>query len=396
MPDARIKTQNPADFYGTAARLLGRAARFRYARARSAPLRPEAVSLAVAGRCNSRCIMCNIWRQSKEHPNIKVLELSRDEIVGLFSRPLFSGLVELDLTGGEPHLRDDLVEIVLGVAGLKKKFLPRLRSIVITSNGLLPERIISNYQKILEGLKDTRIDLVSVASIDGIGATHDKIRGTQGAFKLAAGTIGGLLELREKYANYRIGVKTTVLPQNIDSLDDILAFAVKENLFHIISPAFFTEARFRNADKRKALQLRPTDLEKLANFYNRPELKTNYFYSRIWDSLAAGRKGWSCTAAYNYMFIEFDGTAYPCELLPEPIGNVKEQNPEVIWEGVQAQYWRERTDKTETCRHCIEPGAVRYSAVAEGLSYLGFLRKLGSRRFRETLYGEGFIKYLRK
>lgn len=389
-----MKTQNSGNFYRTAARLLGRAARFRSARQRVTPLQPEAVSLAVTGRCNSRCIMCNIWRQSREHPNIKDMELSRDEIVSLFSRPLFSGLVELDLTGGEPHLRDDLVEIALGVAGLKKKFLPRLRSIIIASNGLLPEKIISNYQKILEGLKDTNIDLVTVASLDGIGATHDKIRGTKGAFKLAAGTIGGLLELREKFPDYFIGVKTTVLPQNIDSLDDILDFAVKGNLFHIISPAFFSETRFRNADKRKALQLKPADLEKLVNFYNRPELKINYFYSRIRDLLAAGRKGWSCTATYNYMFIESDGTVYPCELLPEPIGNVRDQDPATIWNSAPAQYCRERIEKTETCRNCIEPGAVRYSAITEGRNYLGFLRKLGQRHYRESLYGEGFAKYL--
>ncbi|MCK4863308.1 MAG: radical SAM protein [Dehalococcoidales bacterium] len=385
---------NPFKFYGTAAGLLGKALGFRYARLRAAPLKPEVISLAVTNRCNSHCIMCNMWRRAKEHPNIQFLELSRREIIDLFSRPLFSGLVELDLTGGEPHLRDDLVEIALGIAGLKNNFLPHLRSIVITSNGLLPERIIPNYQKILEGLRDTHIDLVTVASLDGIGATHDKIRGTKGAFKLATGTIGGLLELREKYSGYFIGVKTTVLPENIDSLDDILEFAMKENLFHIISPVFFTETRFRNTDRREALRLSPADHEKLLNFYNRNELNTNYFYSRIRSFLSTGRKCWSCTASYNYMFIEADGTVYPCELLSEPIGNVKEQDPEVIWSSSQAHYWRTRIEKTEQCRNCIEPGAVRYSACAEGLSYLGFLRKLGGRQFNESLYGEGFIKYL--
>lgn len=388
-----MKKNKPVSFYGAAARLLGRALGFRNARGKAAPLKPEVVSLAVTNRCNSRCVMCNMWKISKEHPSIKFLELPQGEIVDLFSRPLFSGLVELDLTGGEPHLRDDLAEIALGAAGLKKKFLPHLRTIVITSNGLLPERIISNYQRILEGLGDTNIDLVTVASLDGIGTTHDKIRGIEGAFKLAAGTIGGLLELREKYPNYFIGIKTTVLPGNIDSLDEILEFAMKENLFHIISPAFFTETRFRNTDRRKALRLGPADHEKLLNFYNRRELNTNYFYSRIRSFLSTGRKCWSCTAAYNYMFIEYDGTVYPCELLSEPIGNVKEQNPEEIWNSAQALYWRERIEKTETCRNCIEPGAVRYSACAEGLSYLKFLRKLGRRRYQETLYGEGFIKY---
>ncbi len=387
---------NLIEFYGTAAGLLGNAMRLRYARLRAAPLKPEVVSLAVTNRCNSHCIMCNMWKRSKENPDIKRLELSRREIIDLLSRPLFSGLVEVDLTGGEPHLRDDLADIALDIAGLKQKFLPHLRSIVITSNGLLPDKIISNYQKILEGLKGTNIDLVTVASLDGIGATHDKIRGTKGAFNLAARTIGRLLELKGNYPNHFIGVKTTVLPENIDSLDGILDFAVKDDLFTIISPVFFTEARFRNTGSRESLRLGSADYEKLLRFYSKHELNTNYFYSRIRGFLSTGEKSWSCTATYNYLFIEFDGTVYPCELLSEPIGNIREQSPEAIWNGSRAHHWRTRIEKTEQCRECIEPGAVRYSACAEGLSYLGFLRKLGRRRYDKSYHGEGFTKYLGK
>ncbi len=385
---------NPLSYFGTTAALLGRALGFRYARMRTAPLKPEVVSLAVTNRCNSHCIMCNMWKRAKEHPDIEFLEMSQQEIIDIFSRPLFSNLVEIDLTGGEPHLRDDLADIALGIAALKPKFLPHLRSIVITSNGLLPKKIIDNYQKILEGLKGKNIDLVSVASLDGIGETHDKVRGTKGAFQLAMGTIGGLLELKGKYPDYFIGVKTTVLPENIDSLNDILKFAEKEKLFHIISPAFFTATRFRNKEKQEELRLDSANDEKLRLFYNRPELNTNYFYSRIRGWLSEGRKCWSCTAAYNYMFIEYDGTVYPCELLSESMGNVKEQDPETVWNSPQAHQCRMLIENTEQCRKCIEPGAVRYSACTEGMSYLGFLRKLGVSRYNKSLSGEGFNKYL--
>ncbi len=389
----RGQMSNLLEFYSTAAGLLGNAMRFRCARMRAAPLKPEVVSLAVTNRCNSHCIMCNMWKQSKEDPDIKRRELSLREITDLLSRPLFSGLVEVDLTGGEPHLRDDLVDIALGLAGLKEKWLPRLRSIVITSNGLLPDRVIANYQTILEGLKDTNIDLVTVASLDGIGEIHDKIRGTKGAFKLATETIGRLLELKQSYPNHYIGVKTTVLPENIDRLDSILDFALKDDLFTIISPVFFTETRFRNTESRESLRLGPADYEKLLRFYSRPELNTSYFYSRIRGFLSTGRKSWSCTAIYNYLFIEFDGTVYPCELLSEPIGNIRKQSPEAVWHGAQARYWRTRIEKTEQCRECIEPGAVRYSACAEGQHYLGFLRELGRSRFKESFRHEGFAKY---
>jgi MoaA/NifB/PqqE/SkfB family radical SAM enzyme len=336
--------KNYVEYATTIARLLGRAARCRLSRWRGAPLKPEALSLAVTGRCNSRCTMCNI---------------------------------------------------ALGVAALKERYLPRLRSLVITSNGLLPERVIANYRKILEGLRGRGIDLVAVASLDGIGATHDAIRGVKGAYKLAERTIGGLVELKREYPAFYPGVKTTVLPANIESLDEILDFATSRDLFYIISPAFFTEVRFHNADKREKLQLGEKYRERLARFYGRPEFDGLYFYSRLRRHLGGGGKGWACTAGDNYMFVEYDGTVYPCELINERLGNIREQPVEQIWHGAAARRWRKTIGRTAACRDCLEPGAVRYSA-ALGLGYPGFLAGLGPRRYRQSLRGEGYIKYLRK
>ena len=385
--------RNKATYYKAAARLFYNGLKFRFFRLTGAHLKPEVVSLALTNRCNSHCIMCNIWKKSKELPDIKSLEMSKDEITDLLSRPLFSELIELDLTGGEPHLRDDLVDIVDTIGKRKKHFYPKLRSIIIASNGLLHRRIISNYVKILEGLRDTNIDLVSVTSIDGIGETHDLIRGTAGSFAFATKTINSLLELRKEYPNLFIGIKTTVLPYNVHVLNNILDFASEKGLFHIISPVFFTEGRFSNTDKREELALGTAQYQELLKFYDTRKLETGYFYSRARNFLAAGRKQWACTALYNYLYIEFDGRVYPCELISEPIGDVRKQDIENIWNGPLAHYWRQRIGKLGRCHTCIEPGAIRYSAYAEGLNYLRFLMKLGRRKYEETLFGEGFFKY---
>ena len=376
-------------------KLLGKALAFRRARLANQPFKPEAVSLALTVRCNSHCIMCNMWRQAAEIPDIQSRELSADEILALLSRPLFSDLVELDLTGGEPFLRDDLIEIVSGIVKLKRTGLPRLKSIIITSNGFMPEKIITGYREILKDVRGSDIDIVHVASLDGIGETHDKIRGTKGAYKLTIETLDGLLELGRDYPRFYIGVKTTVLPQNIDELEDILELAVEKGLFHIISPVFFTTSRFRNANKEESLQLTPAHHAKLLELYQRREFAGNYFYSRIRELLSSHRRRWTCTAACNYMFIDYDGSVYPCELLPEPIGNVKENDIVDIWDGNSAREWRKKINRTDTCHHCIEPGAVRYSAVREGLSYAGYLCSLGRANYEQSLYDEGYYKYLR-
>jgi MoaA/NifB/PqqE/SkfB family radical SAM enzyme len=337
--------------------------------------------------------MCNIWKSTRDIPDIRGLELTGKEIIDLLSDSLFSDLVELDITGGEPHLRGDLADIVQAIIKLKNDSLPKLRSLVITSNGFLSKQIISSYRRILSSLSGKNIDLVSVTSLDGIGATHDRIRGTAGAFKMVSETIRGLLALKKEYQFFITGIKTTIIPQNVNSLDDILAFASSNNMFHIISPVLFTAARFRNVDAKNGLSLGPADLKKVQDFYSHEELGISFFYATARRFLASGRKPWTCSAMYNYAFIDYDGKVYPCEIIPAVIGNVKEQKFLDIWNGQTARQWRSKIGKLECCRTCHEPGAVRYSAFTEGLSYLKFLLKLGRQRYLESLRGEGYIKY---
>lgn len=264
-----------SSYSSVARRLLGNASNFHYHQRTSRPLKPAAVSLALTNRCNSHCIMCNIWKRVRECPDIQSWEMPYEEIIDILCNPLFSELVELDLTGGEPHLRDDLVDLVVGAAGLKKRHLPKLRSIVVTSNGLLPERVAKNYREMLEGLRNTHIDLVSVNSLDGMGPIHEKIRGTKGAYELVMKTLEELRKIRNEYNGFYTGIKTTILPENIDHLNGILDFARSRNLFHIISPVFFTEGRFRNAGNQKGLGLGVSEHLKIAQLYGRNELRTN-------------------------------------------------------------------------------------------------------------------------
>jgi MoaA/NifB/PqqE/SkfB family radical SAM enzyme len=369
------------------------AVRFRYHRMTVTPFKPAVISLAFTNRCNSHCVMCNIWKSSRDIPGIRGLELTGEEITNLLSDPLFADLVELDITGGEPHLRDDLADIVQAIIKLKNNSIPGLRSLVVTSNGFLNQQVMANYRRILSSLSGKNIDLVSVSSLDGMGEAHDNIRGTPGAFKMVSETIRGLLALKKEYPHFITGIKTTIIPQNVDDLDDILAFALSNDMFHIISPALFTAARFRNMDAKDRLALGPAALKKVRDFYDREELGTSYFYAMARHFLASGRKPWTCSAMYNYAFIDYDGKVYPCEIIPEAIGNVKEQKFPDIWNGKVARQWRGKIGKLECCQTCHEPGAIRYSAFAGGLSYLKFLLNLGRERYLESLRGEGYIKY---
>jgi MoaA/NifB/PqqE/SkfB family radical SAM enzyme len=115
---------------------------------------------AVTYRCNSRCAMCDIWKQTPaERP-----ELSPEDY-----RWLPASLRSINVSGGEPFLRDDLVEIVR----VMREACPRAR-VVISTNGLATQRIVAAVPL----MRDVAVRV----SVDGVGEAHDTLRGVQGAW----------------------------------------------------------------------------------------------------------------------------------------------------------------------------------------------------------------------
>ena len=106
--------------------------------------------------------MCNIWKTSRE-----VADLPIEDWIHLFSATFFSDLRELDVTGGEPYLRQDLLGFIERVSHLKDENLKAMRSVAITTNGFLTLRILEYTPKMLELLLPRKVDLVIVCRIWG-------------------------------------------------------------------------------------------------------------------------------------------------------------------------------------------------------------------------------------
>lgn len=89
-------------------------------------------NLAITSRCNGRCSMCNIWKlPPTEDPSVEKIEGFFKENKGFLKH-----LELIQLTGGEPFLRDDLPEI----AQIVNETAPKCM-IWCPTNGLLPEKI---------------------------------------------------------------------------------------------------------------------------------------------------------------------------------------------------------------------------------------------------------------
>ena len=208
---------------------------------------PREALVAVTYRCNSRCIMCNIW---KEKPG--------EEVPASFYGRLPSTLTNINLTGGEPFLRKDLPEIVEVIK--RRCNDPRM---VINTNGFTPELIEGAARKIASVSRKVGIRV----SIDGIGEAHDRTRGVSGAYGRALRTLKSLkaLGIRD------LGVAFTAAGENLTEISKVYALSRELGVEFTIAVAHSSEVYFK-ADNA-ALRVDPAALREQFGSLIERELK---------------------------------------------------------------------------------------------------------------------------
>jgi MoaA/NifB/PqqE/SkfB family radical SAM enzyme len=370
------------------ARLAWRGLRFRYLKLTGAAAPLQALSLELTRRCVARCLMCNIWQTPRDAP-----ELTADEWLEVLASPLLADLRELDLTGGEPFLRKDMVELFEGIARLKPSHFPRLRSIAITTNGFLTEKVLADVAAALPALESAGIGLVFALGLDAVGPLHDRIRRFEGGWERLDATVRGLSALRADHPGLVLGAKTTVTRYNAGELERIARYADDHGMFTIVSPYIVTPARYDNLDKEESLSLSAEDRETLRRFYAGPRFRWSYYRRELLRYLEEGRMKKPCTAGFNYFFLRSNGDLYPCPLRAVKVGNVREAPLEVLIRCREAARFRRGVGRFPECPACTEPGLERYALPFEGFHYLGLFFRLGPKGFRELHRHLGLDKY---
>ena len=168
---------------------------------------PVILIFFVTSRCNLRCSHCFFWQEIN---NAVDDELSIHEIRKIsrsLEHPLF-----LSLTGGEPFLRKDMVEIISAFhegCGI--------RDVGITTNGTLEKTIIETVASVFDEKLVSNLSIQ--VSLDGLGATHDGIRGVKGAFDKAFSTVKELRRIQKTYPRLNVKTCLSVEKQNISELN---------------------------------------------------------------------------------------------------------------------------------------------------------------------------------
>ena len=278
--------------------------------------------VAVTYNCNSRCSMCNIWR-----------EKNWEELNVLFYRNL-PNFKSVNISGGEPFLRKDIVDVV-------KTFDEISDRIVISSNGLLPsliEQKIRNMPEVGVGI-----------SIDGIGDIHDKIRGIKGAYQKSLDTIHRLLKL--EVSDLRIAL--TINDTNADQIKPVYDLANELGVEFTCAVAHNSDIYFKKNDndilkaESVADHLNEIIINELSTLTPKRWFRA-YFYKGLIDYIYKKKRILECDAGRNSFFLDPYGDIYPCNILNKKIGNLKLDSFDSIWSSDQAATVRK--DVT-SCQH---------------------------------------------
>ncbi len=341
-------------------------------RSRARPLAaPFKLTVAVTGRCNAECVYCRSWRG--EGVGAFADELTAQELGRLFAS-LGRALLWLDLTGGEPFIRPDLLQICeQALAGC-----PELRMLHLPTNGLDPDRVVAACRAI-RSLGRGR--LVISVSINGPPEQNDRLRRVgnrrlpeatppgaaagRGAFDLACETLARLQGLGvEAYAGLTLSrLNEDLLPQTVQAIarrvPGYRPADLHVNIFHDAG-AFYGhtgDLSPRPAALRRVLALKRPDSAFAVGELAYLSLGLTFLRRRADPRLRGDQVSpVPCAALRGSAYVAPDGTLFPCQPWGRALGSLREADLDLprLWRSAEAAAARDAL-RRHRCPGCWTP-----------------------------------------
>lgn len=296
--------------------------------------------IAVTSRCNARCAMCGLWQKETE-----------PEVEPSFYYNLPKSLTNINVTGGEPFLRKDLLQILSVISDRCRKVRP-----VISTNGLLTDRILRSIPLFIKINQRTSLRV----SIDGIGKTHDDIRGVKGGFDKAMATLKGLLDLGVK----DLGIGFTMMKSNEKEMMDVYELTRKMKIQFTAtiahsSPIFFGDQEDQSPDfKKAAAAFKHLKANQLSSIHPKDWFRA-YFTEGLIDLLEGRKRKVKCPALSSFFFMNPQGVVFPCHILDEPLGNLCDMSYQQVIENVPGGADKYRDCEKQCWMTCVVAPEMR-------------------------------------
>ena len=283
---------------------------------------PTEASIILTYRCPMRCQMCNIWK----YPTNRSEEIQAKDLTSL------PKLKFINLTGGEPFIREDLDTIV-------EECYNHTDRIVISTSGWFEDRVIELAKKFPNiGIR---------ISIEGLSEKNDELRGHDGGFDKGLRTLLSLKKMGVK----DIGFGCTVSNHNSKDMLSLYQLSLSMGM-EFATAAFHNSYYFHKEDNLIS------NKEEVCNDFRQLiewQLKENnpkswfraWFNMGLINYIEGGHRMLPCEAGSANFFIDPWGEVYPCNGMEDKfwklsMGNIHQHTFNEIWESEQAAIVREK------------------------------------------------------
>jgi 12,18-didecarboxysiroheme deacetylase len=286
----------------------------------------------VTRRCNLKCIHCYSNSADIDYPD----ELTTDEGKKLIDDLAAFGAPVILFSGGEPLLRQDLLELAQYATS------KGMRAVISTNGTLITKEIAVKLQQI--GLSYIGV------SLDGLEKTHDRFRGKKGAF---AAAIAGIRNCRE--AGIKVGIRFTVNKHNLADVTNMFDLLREEKIermcfYHLVYTGRGSKLReedLTHEETRKLIDLIAAKTRQMFDEGLSPEILTvdnhadgPYLYlkmkeenpERAKEVLELLEMNEGNSSGHGIGCVSWDGEVYADQFWRnQPLGNVRRKPFGEIW-----------------------------------------------------------------
>jgi len=329
---------------------------------------PVSVVHFLTNRCNARCSFCFI---NFDDPNTFKNELSLNEIEKL-TKSFGSSLLNVNLTGGEPFARKDIIDIA-------KLYIRNstIQSIYVTTNASLPDRI-ENFVKEIRKLEND-VELTFQISIDDFPEKHNKVRKIENLFENCIDTY---FRLKKFTTNVNPVVSITVNHENCDDIKNIYDHLVNKCKIDSLKCTIVRdEGVYKTPDSKKnkifeayswlTNKILQASKEGIIKNYNKNSMQGRLHNKKDEISWDLTKKMYlkphyisPCHAAGLFGIITASGLVYPCEILEDKmLGDLRKNDMDFmkIWKSKKTAETKNFIKKTNC--HCSYECALTYNIL---------------------------------
>ncbi len=323
--------------------------------------RPANLVLFMTYRCTSRCEACSMWKRE-----IKGQELTLEEWQHFIDIVPFR-IRNIEMFGGDALLRKET--LIPLIRYCRKKGIPGVD--LVTNANLLDENTARDLIK-------AGTSTVTV-SMDGVGRTHERVRGLPESFEKVTRGIEYLLRHRHsRHAPPLIVANCTVSKLNVNGIKETADFAealgvdmiafeyvgeipketIPASAINGIEPTpYYTrqkESLLLTLEEARELKQAVSNLKKRRQ-NSRMQIFTRNIDCLRPEDMANGTFPFSrCYICRYYITVDPYGNILPCLFYHNyQLGNIREEKFSSLWKNAKHRAFMKRAGKTAMCRHCI-------------------------------------------